>query len=301
MRLTDRTRAPEVGQGQIQAMGWFLTWPKCDLSPQEALEKLQASATTPIREYVVAREKHEDGSFHLHAFLKYEKKISWSSTRWDLGQYHGNYQKAKSWSASQKYCQKDGDFITNIDVESALQKKGKRNMQILTGDLKELLESGELNALALPNAIKARAAYRLLDPPMDQATTRGTWIWGPPGVGKSHSVRTQFSEADLFLKTQNKWWDGYQGQKAVLLDDFDKLGSCLSHYLKIWADKWACTGEIKGGTIPLNFERLFITSNYHPKEIFTEDSELLQAIERRFKIIHMDNAYDVMLGKRAPK
>ena len=46
-------------------------------------------------------------------------------------------------------------------------------MQILTGDLKELLESGELNALALPNAIKARAAYRLLDPPADQATTRG--------------------------------------------------------------------------------------------------------------------------------
>ena len=34
-------------------------------------------------------------------------------------------------------------------------------------------------------------------------------------------------------------------------------------------------------------ERFFITSNYHPKDIFGEDEILLEAILRRFKIIHM--------------
>lgn len=78
-------------------------------------------------------------------------------------------------------------------------------------------------------------------------------------------------EKDLYIKAQNKWWDGYQGEEAVLIDDFDKQGVCLAHYLKIWSDKWKCTGEIKGATIPLNFKRLYITSNYRIEELFNED------------------------------
>lgn len=46
-------------------------------------------------EYVVAEEKHEDGSPHLHAFIKYDKKDTWKEDKWDLTQdgvlYHGNY------------------------------------------------------------------------------------------------------------------------------------------------------------------------------------------------------------------
>ena len=72
-----------------------------------------------------------------------------------------------------------------------------------------------------------------------------------------------------------------------MIDDFDKKGDCLSHYLKIWADRYGCTGEVKGAQVSLCHERFFITSNYHPKDIFGEDEILLEAILRRFKIIHM--------------
>lgn len=45
------------------------------------------------------------------------------------------------------------------------------------------------------------------------------------------------------------------------MDDLDfEGGDKLGHYLKIWADKWACTGETKGGTIPLNHHRFIVTS-----------------------------------------
>lgn len=63
----------------------------------------------------------------------------------------------------------------------------------------------------------------------------------------------------------------------------------MGHYLKIWTDKWACTGEIKGSTIPLNYDRFYITSNYSPEKLFDEDDELLKAIRRRFEVTHFDS------------
>ena len=70
-----------------------------------------------------------------------------------------------------------------------------------------------------------------------------------PGVGKTHSVIS--AEPSLYRKAQNKWWDGYVGQPAVLIDDFDETGASLHHYLKLWADRWAHTGRSKGAMSPV--------------------------------------------------
>jgi len=85
------------------------------------------------------------------------------------------------------------------------------------------------------------------------------WIVGDPGVGKSRYVNA----LNPYKKSLNKWWDGYLGEPVVLLDDFE-LDSLryLDHYLKIWADRYSIRGEIKGGTIPLNYTHLYVTSNY---------------------------------------
>lgn len=84
-------------------------------------------------------------------------------------------------------------------------------------------------------------------------------MWGEPGTGKTTFARTEYP-GSLYIKPQSKWWDGYSGQKTVVLDDLDS--DCLGHYLKIWGDKWAATGEVKGGTVPLKYDRFIVTSNY---------------------------------------
>lgn len=44
----------------------------------------------------------------------------------------------------------------------------------------------------------------------------------------------------------------------------------MGHYLKLWADRYKVTGEVKGATINLNHRYLYVTSNWSITEMFTE-------------------------------
>lgn len=121
----------------------------------------------------------------------------------------------------------------------------------------------------------------------------GHWLYGLSGAGKSYTARKEFPGA--FLKTGNKWWCGYQGQENVILDDLDKSHACLGYHLKIWADLYAFRAEVKGGAVTLRPKAFVVTSQYHPKDIFT-DTETLDAITRRFKIRLIGPATDAAEG-----
>ncbi len=136
---------------------------------------------------------------------------------------------------------------------------------------------------------RALGTFHLLSQqPYEHPTTRGSWYYGVSGAGKSHDARSLLQGESLFLKSQSKWWDGYTGQSVVVLDDLDT--DTLGHYLKIWADKYACTGETKGGTIPLLHRRFVVTSNVHPEKLFS--GEMLEPILRRFIITHYPFKYN---------
>lgn len=63
------------------------------------------------------------------------------------------------------------------------------------------------------------------------------WYTGLPGTGKTRKAREDNPGA--YYKLQNKWWDGYQGQKTVIMDDLGlDNGKFLVTHMKLWCDPW---------------------------------------------------------------
>nr|AFJ54064.1 Rep [Tomato leaf curl Joydebpur virus] len=122
---------PPPKRFQIYAKNYFLTYPQCSLTKEDALSQLQNLSTPTNKLFIrVSRELHENGEPHLHVLIQFEGKFKCQNNRFfDLvsptrsTHFHPNIQGAKSSSDVKAYVEKDGDFIDfgvfQIDGRSA--------------------------------------------------------------------------------------------------------------------------------------------------------------------------------------
>nr|AGH29897.1 replication-associated protein [Tomato mild mosaic virus]AGH29902.1 replication-associated protein [Tomato mild mosaic virus] len=110
---------PPPKRFRINAKNYFLTYPKCSLTKEEALSQLLALEIPSQKKFIkVARELHDDGEPHLHVLIQFEGKFQCTNNRFfDLvsptrsAHFHPNVQGAKSSSDVKSYVDKDGDTV----------------------------------------------------------------------------------------------------------------------------------------------------------------------------------------------
>lgn len=175
---------------------------------------------------------------------------------------------------NQAYCSKEDKDPFVIGVPSS---QGKRNDLLNATDL--LRESGSLKRVAEDYPVQFVKYYRGLEnyrnvvapQPRRDFKSEVIVFVGPPGVGKSSLVR-QLSP-DVYTKPTGEWFDGWDGESDLLLDDFH--GDLRFSVFKQLCDRYQFLAPIKGGFINARPKRIFITSNLKADEWYK--SEALQS------------------------
>lgn len=116
--------------------------------------------------------------------------------------------------------------------------------------------------------------------------------FGDAGAGKSRLAHEL--APDAYVKVPGVWWDHYCGQSDVIMDDFYGLDSYAYDLFLQLTDRYKFTAQVKGGMVPVNPKRIFITSNKHPRDWYCSDPRYVaRAFFRRIaKILEFRNERD---------
>lgn len=258
---------------------WIFTWNNPPNPWQSCLDSFQGLAYSQAQ-----LEKGENGTSHVQGLLYFKTEVSSSHFKglpcWTSGF------PAKDFPTVSKYVTK---VATRVEgpIELGLPPEIIRASNSYDATL-HYAKKGEWGSIQADHYVKHFVNLKKIH--IEEAIAyecsapRGTWIVGLPGVGKSFYARTLHKR--VFSKDPRSiWWDGYANEEAVIVDDLGLSHRGIGDELKRWMDQYAVKGEVKHGSVNLNYRELIVTSNYTPREIWAPDDLLVAAICRRCKFI----------------
>jgi len=259
---------------------------------EEELCDLKEFVDTKTVYSCVGKEKGAEGTPHLQAFFALKERNRHSALRkllglrWFLEPAKGDAKQAAD------YCKKEGEFCETGDF-SACNTCGARGAGKIKADyaaIVSLAKKRKFDEIPENMLLRHYSAIRAIakdfpEPVGDVDFVTGKWYYGPPGSGKSSTARRQYPGL-FYDKPCNKWWDGYQNQDVVIVDDFDKNHKVLGTFVKRWTDRYSFPAEMKGTTVQIRPLVVIITSNYTPEEIWEDDEATAAAVRRRCEFVH---------------
>lgn len=212
--------------------------------------------------------QHESGTSgtpHLQGFVVWTQakklsqvKIQDPRAHWEVTE--GNLKQ------NEEYCSKEEGRLAGPWYHGLRPRPGRRSD---LWDIKAMIDSGEsikeVSRAYFPEYVKFHRGfekYKLLNTEKRNDRPQIFIFWGPSGVGKTRLVHETYPQA--FHKPKNKWWDSYDQEHVVFLDEFyswlpfDTLLKLLDWYPLI------C--ETKGGSVQYSAYVHVFTSNEDPRK-----------------------------------
>lgn len=166
-------------------------------------------------------------------------------------------------------------------------KQGKRTdlqgFYQLVREGKSDLELAEVNFSAFSRTLKAIDRIRFSCRPSCNEGRKIILLVGKPGLGKTRYAYDTYPDLFELAIGSGIWFDGYIGQKVVLLDEFEGEMP-LSSSLKVLDNYYVRMAPIKGSFTWWNPEVILLTSNNHPSlwYDYTKRQDKQNALRRRF-------------------
>jgi len=233
-----------------------------------------------------SKEVGSNGTPHLQGFISFHSLKSKAQVINLLPGCHIEVMKG-SIAQNENYCSKSATLIER--GEKPISKKSQGDDEKLRWErARDFAKEGKLDEIDADIYIRCYSTLKRIKhdnriKPSPQPC-RAYWIYGPTGTGKSHAVETTFPFCYKKNMDDLKWFDGYQGEDVIYLEDVDKYQVKWGGVLKRLADKWPMQASIKGSMEYLRPQIVIVTSNYRIDEIWT-DSQTVEPLQRRFQSI----------------
>lgn len=244
---------------------------------------------------IVAKEVGESGTLHLQGACILGKQVGFSTLKMWPGFRRAHVETMRGLpSASLAYCSKQdqnpfifGDLPTpgkrtdlHVAVEAIQDGESLRDMAL--GD----------HGVAIVKFYKGLTMLRSLrSKPRDPSNPpKLYWVYGPTGSGKTRSC-FEFGAliagpSDVWLSNgQCQWFDGYDGQRVAILDDFRAKGVSFNFLLRL-TDIYPFNVPFKGGFVNWAPDVIFFTAPHDIRTTFSTRFEHVpedvRQLERRF-------------------
>lgn len=213
--------------------------------------------------------------------------------------FHPNFEGIRSPKGTVEYCKKEKNFVEYGQAPEEPVDKKTRNKRLETIPLEELVESGEISIFSLVQLKKAREILQNERTKQTFAQKDVRWYYGDTGAGKTkrcwEEAKAKYGGDIWVSHTTDQWFDGYNGQKGVILDDIRSATWRFAELLRL-TDRYPIDVPIKGGFRKWVPETIWITAPVEPRELYRnyqtgEPYDGIEQLERRITTLeHLENA-----------
>lgn len=238
--------------------------------------------TDGVLTYVIyGREKGEKGTPHLQGYAESKNARTLGGMRKLIPRAHFEIARGSP-DQNRTYCSKEDSFeewgsISRQGARTDLQEV--RALIQTSGSIRKCLETAQ-------SYQSVRMAEKILDYTVVKRSAPPVVIWisGPTGVGKTRCAWDLYGSEDTWAWNNSNWFDGYDGHKTVIFDDYrgDELAFPLVLRL---TDRYPVRVPIKGGFRPWCPERIIFTSPLTSRDAHGHQrGEALEQLLRRITV-----------------
>lgn len=273
----------EYANGQkTRTRAWFLTINNYGADDFTSFTKLYQAGI--IRYYMFQEEiGGKAGVLHIQAVVYFNDAKSMTSVKELFPRAH--LEEVHHWEDAVAYCSKLETRIpgTLPESEGKCPKQGGRTdwdkfIEDVRGSEKTLEEIAYESASLVGRY--TRGCQFIMNWRFKPRTAKPVvyWFWGPTGSGKTKkAVQVGLEKGSYYIKNSTKWWDGYEQQKVVIMDEYSYSNYyAREEQMKTLTDMNQMLVETKGGMVNFSSPIIIFTSDSQPESFVTDDNEVAE-------------------------